>query len=51
MSSVDCFDGKEARIGTAESHVEFADEDLVTVSPAVDGRLKDEGRPARMVSC
>jgi len=44
MSSVDCFDGKEARSGTVADEIELADEDLVTVSPVVDGRMKDEGR-------
>jgi 5'-nucleotidase len=47
MSSVDCFDGKKARTGetaNAEVGAELADEDLITVHPAVDGRLKDVGR-------
>jgi 5'-nucleotidase len=44
MSSVDCFDGKEARSGMATNEVELTDEDLITVNPAVDGRLKDIGR-------
>jgi hypothetical protein len=45
MSIVDPFDGEKARSGqVAEIKQGFdMDEDLVTVFPAVDGRLKDEG--------
>jgi len=45
MSCVDCFEGSKARRGVA--HKESGDdqgEDLPTIHPVVDGRLKDEGR-------
>ena len=44
MSSVDCFDGKEVRSGDSAGVVHLADEDLITIHPIVDGRLKDSGR-------
>lgn len=45
MSSVDPYDGKGIRSGTeSEKKDDEADDDLLTVSPEVDGRLKDEGR-------
>ncbi|KAI8998871.1 Metallo-dependent phosphatase [Trametes punicea] len=58
MSAVDCFDGdrmrkgefgvdqaKEAREKEHENEeLHGAEEDLVTIHPVVDGRLKDEGR-------
>ncbi|KAI0371748.1 Metallo-dependent phosphatase [Pilatotrama ljubarskyi] len=56
MSAVDCFDGDrmrkgdfgadETKEGKAHESEELngVDEDLVTIHPIVDGRLKDEGR-------
>ncbi|KII88925.1 hypothetical protein PLICRDRAFT_175177 [Plicaturopsis crispa FD-325 SS-3] len=47
MSDVDCFDGAQARsgqAGEAKEDTELSEEDLITVHPSVDGRLKDEGR-------
>ncbi|KAI0670630.1 Metallo-dependent phosphatase [Trametes maxima] len=56
MSEVDCFDGDKMRKGDFEEGKEKqgeaqeneelngAEEDLVTIHPVVDGRLKDEGR-------
>lgn len=52
MSDVDCFDGEKMRKGRFESEKEKTeddesdgmDEDLLTIHPVVDGRLKDEGR-------
>lgn len=42
MSHVDCFDGSAARCGKpAESKT---NEDLITVRPVVDGRLKNFGK-------
>ena len=43
MSNVDCFDGQAARSGEA-GNVETGDEDLLTIHPIVDGRLKNIGR-------
>lgn len=46
MSEVDCFDGGKARkgsIGEVTQEID-EDEDLVTIHPVIDGRLKDEGR-------
>lgn len=43
MSNVDCFDGQSARIGAA-GQVELGDDDLLTIHPIVDGRLKNIGR-------
>lgn len=53
MSEVDCFDGETLRRGrTRERKSEESDDthdtsldDLITIHPVVDGRLKDEGRP------
>ena len=45
MSSVDVFDGSSARKGEpCEYVVKEASEDLLIVSPQLDGRLKDVGR-------
>ncbi|KAJ7684723.1 Metallo-dependent phosphatase-like protein [Mycena polygramma] len=46
MHQVDPLDGERMRRGekVAELKVKDQDEDLLTISPAVDGRLKDEGR-------
>lgn len=46
MSDVDCFDGEQARSGktTAIRREDGTDEDLITVSPVVDGRLRDVSR-------
>ncbi|KAH9952203.1 Metallo-dependent phosphatase [Amylocystis lapponica] len=47
MSEVDCFDGKGARGGETskgQSNKKASKDDLVTIHPIVDGRLKDEGR-------
>lgn len=58
MSDVDCFDGAKVRKGRFEREEakvqdeakeskgegEGFEEDLVTIFPVVDGRLKDEGR-------
>ncbi|KAK0240597.1 Metallo-dependent phosphatase-like protein [Armillaria nabsnona] len=45
MSSVDLFDGKNARRGNdVEEKVKEDDDDLLAIAPAVDGRLKDVGR-------
>lgn len=47
MSDVDCFDGARIRgqstNGKEEGH-KTSDEDLLSISPEIDGRLKDEGR-------
>jgi 5'-nucleotidase len=43
MSEVDCFDGGKARTGKSGA-VALADDDLITVSPVVDSRLKDLAR-------
>lgn len=45
MRAVDPFDGEKMRKGEkcAEPQVE-QDDDLLTISPIVDGRLKDQGR-------
>jgi 5'-nucleotidase len=46
MSGVDCFDGQKARSGEEFEGIPQGegDEDLLVVSPVVDGRLRDEGR-------
>ncbi|EIW60617.1 Metallo-dependent phosphatase [Trametes versicolor FP-101664 SS1] len=57
MSDVDCFDGdrmrkgefggdqtKQQEKGQGAEELSGAEEDLVTIHPVVDGRLKDEGR-------
>ncbi|KAJ7168132.1 Metallo-dependent phosphatase-like protein [Mycena crocata] len=46
MSSVDPFDGERIRGGPklSEPKAEHKDDDLLTIGPGVDGRLKDEGR-------
>jgi hypothetical protein len=45
MSSVDCFEGSKARRGVADKeNRDDRGEDLPTIHPVVDGRLKDEGR-------
>jgi len=53
MSGVDCFDGSKARRGRVADKKNGnddgpAEEDLPTIHPVVDGRLKDEGA-AKMV--
>lgn len=47
MSPVDVYDGKNARQGKSsvlKPQVFEEEEDLLLVSPEIDGRLKDEGR-------
>lgn len=45
MSEVDCFDGGKARKGSIGGVKEVNEnEDLITIHPVIDGRLKDEGR-------
>jgi len=46
MSGVDPFDGEKIRGGqrTTEKQENNEVDDLLTISPEVDGRLKDEGR-------
>jgi 5'-nucleotidase len=47
MSDVDCFDGARIRGQSANDKKKehtTSDEDLLSISPEVDGRLKDEGR-------
>jgi 5'-nucleotidase len=45
MSIVDPFNGSSARKGQAGVRIEGGeDENLLIVSPAIDGRLRDEGR-------
>ena len=43
MSSVDVYDGQDARTGLGDKK-ETDDNDLLIISPFIDGRLKDEGR-------
>lgn len=45
MSLVDPYDGQSARSGLDnDKKAAPSDEDLLTISPEVDGRLKDAGR-------
>jgi len=44
MSSVDCFGGSEARKGGVAVGKNKDEDDLPTIHPVVDGRLKDEAR-------
>ncbi|KAL1709989.1 Metallo-dependent phosphatase-like protein [Schizophyllum commune] len=46
MSEVDVYDGKSARAGKGVEapKTKEVDPDLLVISPAVDGRMKDEGR-------
>ena len=45
MATVDAFDGHNTRKGLSCNEVSFeANPDLLVVSPAIDGRLKDEGK-------
>jgi 5'-nucleotidase len=45
MTTVDAFDGDNTRKGRSSNMVSpEADPDLLVVSPAIDGRLKDEGK-------
>jgi len=46
MSPVDVFDGFNARMGNecAIKSDALVDDDLLIISPEVDGRMKDEGR-------
>jgi len=47
MSAVDSFDGERARKSLACTPVSYDEnEDLLLVTPEVDGRLKDEGNPS-----
>ena len=43
MSEVDCFNGERARAGRSGTGP-TAHGDLITISPTIDGRLKDEAR-------
>jgi len=43
MSGVDCFDGEKARAGET-GLIDETDDDLISVCPVIDGRLKDEAR-------
>jgi hypothetical protein len=43
MSEVDCFDGGKARKGSIGGEIN-ENEDLITIHPVIDGRLKDEAR-------
>ncbi|OBZ75651.1 Trifunctional nucleotide phosphoesterase protein YfkN [Grifola frondosa] len=62
MSEVDCFDGSTMRKGLGEEQeikekdedtegMIADDEDLVTINPVADGRLKDEGRSEQATPC
>lgn len=46
MSTVDAFDGVKARQGKSTTYVEPSEDgqDLLVVSPMIDGRFRDEGR-------
>lgn len=45
MTTVDAFDGHNTRKGRSCNKVSFeTNPDLLVVSPAIDGRLKDEGK-------
>jgi hypothetical protein len=46
MHPVDPLDGEKMRRGQklTEAQVQDKDDDLLTISPTVDGRLKDQGR-------
>ena len=47
MSGVDCYDGQKARTGEESGKgggMKKLEGDLITIRPAVDGRLKDKGR-------
>lgn len=44
MSAIDQFDGENARDGSITSMRDVEIDDLLTIGPEVDGRLKDEGR-------
>jgi 5'-nucleotidase len=45
MSAVDPFDGDNCRKGEESQNYSGKPEDLLVISPVIDGRLKDEGRP------
>lgn len=52
MTNVDCFDGERARGGQERNEADEvevedkdSDDDLLVVTPVIDGRLKDKGRP------
>ena len=49
MSGVDCFDGGKARKGYAAEKDNHGEEDLPTIRPVVDGRLKDKAIADTMV--
>ncbi|TFK25066.1 flagellar associated protein [Coprinopsis marcescibilis] len=44
MSSVDVFDGEKARRGESCPYESRDGQDLLVISPEIDGRLKDQGR-------
>ena len=45
MTTVDAFDGHNTRKGRSCNKVSFeTNHDLLVISPAIDGRLKDEGK-------
>ena len=45
MTTVDAFDGHNIRKGRSCNKISLeANPDLLVVSPAIDGRLKDEGK-------
>ena len=49
MTTVDAFDGYNARKGRSGNKVSpEANADLLVISPAIDGRLKDEGKESTM---
>lgn len=50
MSSLDCCDGARIRSGKADeenSDDPISEDDLLEISPTIDGRLKDIGRPLK----
>jgi len=49
MSGVDCFDGGKARKGSVAYNGNYGEEDLPTIHPMVDGRLKDKAIADRIV--
>jgi len=46
MSEVDAFDGEHARKSLACNPASYENDNLLLVTPEVDGRLKDEGSPS-----
>lgn len=49
MSEVDCFDGGKARKGGVDHEDNYGEEDLPTIHPTVDGRLKNEAGADKLV--